>query len=55
MAITNIELMHECSPEQLSTGTARRTKDKDTEKEGKKRVVNMKGSTAGRKGDLSTA
>ena len=37
MAIENMELMRECSPEHLSMGTARLKCDKETEEEGKQK------------------
>ena len=39
--------MQECSLEHLHMGTARMKLDKDTEEEGKKRRVNIEGSTSG--------
>ena len=41
MAIVNVELIHNCFPNHSSMGTARMKYDKDTEKEGKQRRMNM--------------
>ena len=48
MAIENEELVHECFPKHLLTGTAR-MKDNDTEEEGKQKRVNMERSKVGTK------
>ena len=48
MAIGNWELIHECFPKHLHTGTARMKCDKEKE-EGKTRGVSMKRSKAGMK------
>ena len=43
MAIVNVKLINECSPEHLGMGTAIMNCDKVTDKEGKKRPVKMEG------------
>ena len=48
-ATGNLELGHECWPQQLRNGIARMKVDKDTEEEGKKIRVNKERSTAGTK------
>ena len=47
-----MELSHKCSPEHLSMGRARMKKDKDTEEEGKKRRVNIEGSSTDTKKEV---
>ena len=42
MAIRNVELMHECSPEHLRTGTAKTKYDKEKEEEGQKKRVSLR-------------
>ena len=49
MAIENEELVHECFPKHLRTGTARMKGDNDTEEEGKQKRVNMERSKVGTK------
>ena len=41
MAMGNVELAHEFSPEHLHMGIARMKQDKETEEEGKKSRVNI--------------
>ena len=43
MAIGNVELMHECSPEHLGMGTVRSDINKETQEEGKQKRVQMEG------------
>ena len=41
MAIENLKLIHECSPEHMRMGTATLISDKETEEESKQKRVNM--------------
>ena len=42
MATANVQLMHECSPENFRLGTARLKYDEETEAEGKQKSENGK-------------
>ena len=55
MAIKNVELMQECFPKHLSMGTARMKQGREAEEKGRKKIVNGKRSTPGKKNDVSTA
>ena len=49
MAIENVELMQECSPERFFMETVRLKTDKKTEEEGKQKRVKMKKRTVSTK------
>ena len=49
MAIDNLELMRECSPEHLHMGTAKFKWDKETEEEGKQKRVKIEKNIVGTK------
>ena len=49
MAIGNVELMRECSPEYLRMGSVRLKWNKEIEEESKQKIVEMERSAAGTK------
>ena len=55
MAIGNIEVMHECTPEHLRMGKASLKWGKETKEEGKHKRVILERSTAGKKKKVPTA